>query len=85
VLWDGIVDPATGSGVNPNGSGGSYTGNLKVCSKGNVITAPTGAAVSYENLDLDLLGLVQGTSMPAFPSPARMDCTITLPAVTGRP
>ncbi|GAA5175699.1 hypothetical protein GCM10025771_08570 [Niveibacterium umoris] len=81
VMWDGIVDPATGSGLKNDGSGGAYSGNLQVCSKGNVITPPTGAAISYENMDLDLIALQSGGN-PAFPNPPRMDCTITLPAVT---
>jgi parallel beta-helix repeat protein len=84
VLWDGIVDPATGTGLNPDHSGGAYEGDLKICSQGNDITAPEGAAISYENLDLDLFGLTAGGS-GHFPSPERMDCTITLPAVTGQP
>jgi len=84
VMWDGIVDPATGSGVQVNGSGGSYAGNLQVCSKSNDISAPAGAAISYENIDLNLLALLAGGN-PDFPSPARMNCVITLPAVTGLP
>lgn len=83
VMWDGIVDPATGT-VNADGSGGHYTGNLQICSKGNNVTPPTGALFSYENMDLDLLALLSGASAgPNFPNPARLDCTITLPAVTG--
>ena len=84
VLWDGLVDPATGSGVNPDGSGGTYAGNLQICSKGNDITPPTGAVISYENMDLDLAAVMAGGN-PRFPSPARMDCTLSLPAVTGQP
>jgi len=85
VLWDGIVDPATGSGLNANGSGGAYAGNLRICSKGNTLHVPLGATANFENLDLDLLGLMQGTSQPAFHVVPRMDCTITLPEVTGLP
>lgn len=81
VMWDGIVDPATGTGVNADGSGGSYAGNLQICSKGNAITQPAGAAISYENIDLDLIALQKGAN-PAFPSPPRMNCTLTLQAVT---
>lgn len=84
VLWDGLVDPTTGTGLNPDGSGGTYAGNLRVCSKGNAVTAPAGAVISYENLDLDLIAVMGGGS-PQFPSPPRMDCTITLPIVTGQP
>lgn len=85
VMWDGMVDPATGTGLNPDGSGGDYTGNQKVCSKGNTIHAPVGALISYENLDLDIVALMSGGDAPHFPAPARMDCTVTLPAVTGKP
>ena len=84
VMWDGIVDPATGSGVLADGSGGNYSGNLQVCSKGNNITQPTGAVISYENIDLNLISLMQGGT-PNFPTPSRMSCTITLPAVTTTP
>ena len=88
VIWDGIVDAATGSGVGAMGEGGSYAGNLQICSKGNTIdpALPTiPGVISYENMDLDLLGLVNGLSTaPAFPFPPRLDCTITLPAVTGQ-
>jgi parallel beta-helix repeat protein len=86
VLWDGIVDPYTpGTGVNTTtGSGGKYSGNLQICSKGNNITPPAGAVFNYENMDLDLLALMSGTAQaPNFPNPARMDCTISLPTVTG--
>jgi parallel beta-helix repeat protein len=82
VLWDGIVDPATGTGLNTDGSGGAYPGNLQICSKGNVITAPTNATISFENMDLDLIAVMNGGSAH-FPLPPRMNCTITLPAVTG--
>jgi parallel beta-helix repeat protein len=87
VIWDGIVDPATGTGVGPQGQGGTYPGNLKVCSKGNTTDMPNIAGViSYENMDLDILALLGGSSAaPIFPFPPRMDCTITLPAVTGQP
>jgi parallel beta-helix repeat protein len=87
VIWDGIVDPATGTGVGAMGQGGTYPGNLKVCSKGNTTDMPNIAGViSYENMDLDILALLGGTSAaPIFPFPPRMDCTITLPAVTGQP
>lgn len=86
VMWDGIVDPYTGTGVNTTtGAGGKYTGNLQICSKGNSIVQPTGATgFNYENMDLDLLALMSGTAQgPNFPSPARMDCAISLPTVTG--
>jgi parallel beta-helix repeat protein len=82
VLWDGIVDPATGTGQNPDGSGGDYAGNLQICSKGNNITEPTNATISFENMDLDLIAVENGGSAH-FPLPPRMNCTITLPAVTG--
>lgn len=87
VIWDGIVDPATGSGVGAMGQGGSYAGNLQICSKGNTTDMPNIAGViSYENMDLDILALLGGTSTaPVFPFPPRMDCAITLPAVTGQP
>lgn len=86
VLWDGIVDPYTpGTGVNTTtGAGGKYTGNLQICSKGNTIVQPAGAVFNYENMDLDLLALLSGTAQaPNFPNPARLDCTISLPTVTG--
>lgn len=85
VLWDGLVDPFSGTGVQPDGSGGNYIDNQRVCSKGNTATAPVGALISFENLDLDIAALMAGGDAPHFPSPARMDCTITLPAVTGQP
>ena len=91
VLWDGIVDPnpAVSSGVDVSTGyplGGNYTGNFKVCSKSNGVTPPaTSVGVSYENLDLNLFGLLTVTSSFAFPNPTRMDCTITLPPVTGYP
>lgn len=87
VIWDGIVDPATGTGVGAQGQGGTYAGNLQVCSKGNTTDMPNIAGViSYENMDLDILALLAGTSAaPLFPFPPRMDCTITLPPVTGAP
>ena len=87
VIWDGIVDPATGTGVGSMGQGGTYPGNLQVCSKGNTTDMPNIAGViSYENMDLDILALLSGTSAaPVFPFPPRMDCSITLPAVTGQP
>ena len=86
VLWDGLIDPFTGTGMDPNtGAGGNYTGNQRVCSKGNTATAPVGALISYENLDLDIASLMAGGGPQPFPNPPRMDCTITLPAVTGQP
>lgn len=87
VIWDGIVDPATGSGVGSMGQGGTYSGNLQICSKGNTTDLPNIAGViSYENMDLDILALLGGTSAaPIFPFPPRMNCTITLPPVTGQP
>jgi parallel beta-helix repeat protein len=89
VIWDGIVDPASGSGVGTMGEGGSYAGNLQVCSKGNTIDPALPnipGVISYENMDLDLIGLMSGaTAQPVFPFPPRLDCTITLPAVTGQP
>jgi parallel beta-helix repeat protein len=85
VLWDGIVDPVTGTGVDPTyHSGGVYAGNLQVCSKGNVLTLPQGAFINYENLDLDLYALLTQTGGAHFPNPERLDCTITLPPVTGQ-
>jgi len=85
VMWDGMVDPTTGTVDQTTGGGGSYSGNQKVCSKGNTVTAPVGALISYENIDLDVLTLMSGGAAPHFPAPARMDCTLTLPAVTGQP
>lgn len=87
VIWDGIVDPVTGSGVGAFGQGGTYSGNLKVCSKSNTTDMPNIAGViSYENMDLDILALLSGTSTaPVFPFPPRLDCTITLPPITGQP
>ena len=90
VMWDGIVDPATGTGVTIVGGaypvGGNYTGNQQVCSKNNGVTPPVSSVgVSYENLDLNLFGLMTGTASFAFPTPPRMNCTITLPTVTGYP
>lgn len=85
VLWDGIVNPyVPGTNVNANGSGGQYSGDMQICSKGNTIVAPAGATgFSYENLDLDLIGLMNGAPAPNFPNPARMDCTINLTLATG--
>ena len=84
VIWDGIVDVATGS-TGASGEGGQYTGNLQICSKGNVTDLPLiPNVISYENMDIDLVALTQGLSAgPIFPFPPRMDCTITLPPVTG--
>jgi hypothetical protein len=88
VIWDGIVDPATGT-TGAQGQGGSYSGNLQVCATGNPIdpTLPMiPDVISYGNMDLDLIALKVGSSAgPVFPFPPRMDCTITLPPVTGRP
>jgi len=83
VLWDGIVDPATGTGLQPDGSGGVYAGNLQICSMGNHIVWPEGAAFPFENLDLNLIGVMHGGG-PNFPFSERMMCTIELPAVTGQ-
>ncbi len=92
VLWDGIVDPnpAVSSGVDVSSGyplGGNYTGNYKVCSKANAVTVPAAAVVpDYQNLDLNLFGLLTETSSFSFyPTPARMNCTVTLPPVTGYP
>jgi len=84
VLWDGIVDPATGSGLEADGSGGVYAGNLQVCSMGNHIAWPEGAAFPFENLDLNLIALMTGSGGPNFPFSERLTCTIELPEVTGR-
>ncbi len=86
VVWDGIVDPATGS-TGSQGQGGNYSGNQKICAGGNTLDTPNlPGLLSYENLDLDLLALLQGLSAaPNFPFPERMNCTITLPPVTGKP
>ncbi|MEP6501909.1 MAG: parallel beta-helix domain-containing protein [Betaproteobacteria bacterium] len=86
IIWDGIVDVTTGS-TGANGEGGHYTGNLQICSNGNVTDLPLiPNVISYENIDIDLLALIQGLSAgPIFPFPPRMDCTITLPPVTGLP
>jgi parallel beta-helix repeat protein len=85
VQWDGIVDPATGT-TGTQGGGGQYSGNQQICSGSNTIDLPIVAGViSYENIDLDLLALMQGLSAaPIFPFPPRLDCSITLPAVTGQ-
>jgi parallel beta-helix repeat protein len=92
VLWDGIVDPnpAVSSGVDVSTGyplGGNYTGNYKVCSKANSVTPPAAAVVpDYQNLDLNLFGLLtQTSSFYFYPTPPRMNCTITLPPVTGYP
>ena len=87
VIWDGIVDPATGSGVGAAGDGGAYAGNLRICAANNLLDTPLAPGViSYENLDLNLIGLLSGlVSGPAFPFPPRMGCTLSLPAVTGLP
>jgi len=84
VLWDGIVDPATGSGLQADGSGGVYAGNLQICSMGNHIVWPEGAAFPFENLDLNLIGLMHGGG-PNFPFSERLMCTLDLPPVTGQP
>jgi hypothetical protein len=97
VLWDGIVDPnpAVSAGVDVSTGyplGGNYTGNYKVCSTVNAVTPPaTSVGVSYQNLDLNLFGLLTQTSSFAFPNPPRLEksgsnaCTIALPPVTGYP
>ena len=89
VMWDGIVDPATGTGVDVSTGypiGGDYSGNQKVCSKSNGVTPPAASVgVDYENLALNLFGMLTGTASFDFPNPTRMDCTITLPSVTGYP
>ncbi len=87
VTWDGIVDPKTGTGVGAYGNGGQYAGNLQVCSKNNTLdTISMPGMISYENIDLDLIALMAGLSAgPNFPFPARMNCSITMPAVTGLP
>lgn len=86
VIWDGIVDAATGS-TGSQGQGGKYTGNLQVCSKNNVLdTLTVPGQVSYENMDLDLIALLHGLSgAPIFPFPERMNCSISMPPVTGLP
>jgi parallel beta-helix repeat protein len=86
VVWDGLVDPATGT-TGAQGEGGDYSGNLQICSRDNTIDIPIIAGqISYEDIDFDLLALEQGLSSgPVFPFPPRMDCQITLPAVTGLP
>lgn len=86
VVWDGIVDPTTGT-TGAQGEGGEYGGNQRVCSDTNDIDIPIiPAQMSYENIDLDLLALLQGlSSEPIFPFPPRLACTITLPTVTGLP
>ena len=97
VMWDGVVDPnpAVSAGVDVSTGyplGGNYTGNYKVCSNANGVTPPvTSVGVSYQNLDLNLFGLMTQTSSFAFPNPPRLEksganaCTITLPPVTGYP
>lgn len=86
VVWDGVVDVATGT-TGSQGQGGKYTGNLQVCSKDNVIdTLTVPGQISYENIDLDLVALMQGlSSSPIFPFPERMNCSISMPKVTGLP
>ncbi|MBE2262410.1 MAG: right-handed parallel beta-helix repeat-containing protein [Burkholderiaceae bacterium] len=85
VAWDGIVDATTGT-TGPYGNGGSYTGNQRICSKDNTLdTITIPGTISYENLDLDLIGLMAGVNQaPNFPFPARMNCELTLPTVTGK-
>ena len=97
VMWDGVMDPnpAVSAGVDVSTGyplGGNYTGNYKVCSTANGVTPPvTSVGVSYQNLDLNLFGLMTQTSSFAFPNPPRLEksganaCTITLPPVTGYP
>jgi parallel beta-helix repeat protein len=91
VLWDGMVDPnpTVSSGVDVSTGyplGGNYTGNYKVCSKNNGVTPPAASVgVNYQNLDLNLFGLLTQSSSFAFPNPVRMDCTVSLPPVTGYP
>jgi parallel beta-helix repeat protein len=84
VIWDGIVDPYTGTGQKADGSGGNYPANKRICSVHNDVTAPLAGSgyFSFENLDLDLAAVEHGGS-PQFPMPTRMICTDTLPAVTG--
>jgi hypothetical protein len=85
-VWDGIVDPATGT-TGAQGEGGAYSGTKQICSNDNLVDIPIVAGqMSYENLDLDLLALLRGLSPgPIFPFPPRLDCAIALPAVTGLP
>jgi len=88
-------NPAVSAGVDVSTGyplGGNYTGNYKVCSNANGVTPPvTSVGVSYQNLDLNLFGLMTQTSSFAFPNPPRLEksgaaaCTITLPPVTGYP
>jgi parallel beta-helix repeat protein len=86
VIWDGIVDPSTGT-TGAQGNGGAYREGQQICSRGNIIDVPVVAnQMSYENLDFDLLALMQGlAAAPIFPFPPRLDCEITLPPVTGLP
>ncbi|WP_092415836.1 parallel beta-helix domain-containing protein [Collimonas sp. OK307] len=89
AIWDGIVDtdPAMGSGTASDGSGGVLKPGFAICVKGNTLDTPFfDGLLSYESMDLNLLGLLSGSaSAPNFPFPARMNCTLSLPAIPDMP
>jgi parallel beta-helix repeat protein len=88
-IWDGIVDadPSKGSGTANDGSGGVLKPAFAVCVKGNTLDTPfIDGLLSYESMDLNLLGLLSGSAQaPNFPFPARMNCTLSLPAIPDMP
>lgn len=88
-IWDGIVDtdPSKGSGTASDGSGGVLKPEFAVCVKGNTLDTPfIDGLLSYESMDLNLLGLLSGSAQaPNFPFPARMNCTLSLPAIPDMP
>ncbi|SDY26494.1 parallel beta-helix repeat-containing protein [Collimonas sp. OK242] len=88
-IWDGIVDtdPAIGSGTASDGSGGVLKPEFAICVKGNTLDTPfLDGLLSYESMDLNLLGLLAGSAQgPNFPFPARMNCTLSLPAIPDMP
>ena len=86
VIWDGVVDPSTGT-TGAQGESGNYSDAQRICAKDNITDAPfVDGQISYESIDFDLLALMQGLSAaPFFPFPPRLDCSVVLPAVTGLP
>lgn len=88
-IWDGIVDsdPGKGSGIASDGSGGVLKPEFAICVKGNTLDTPfIDGLLSYESMDLNLLGLLSGSAAaPNFPFPARMNCTLSLPAIPDMP
>lgn len=85
VIWDGIVDSASSDGTTAftaHGGGGAFASTKRICSQNNTLDTPTIAnMLSYENLDLDLIALQYDGGQGNFPFPARMDCSLNLPAV----